>query len=416
MKARRISVYDAPHQFEPLLPERHRLDALHERAADVIAACSTVNMAVAQGPQAELRTLLRKMNSFYTNLIEGEHTRPSDIDRALARDFSGDQDIARKQRLAVAHIQVEQSLEDQLGLQVREPGQQDHWLYSAEALCTLHAALFHGLPEEDLRLKDGSLMTPGRLRTVQVAVGRHEAPLHTAVPAFLDRWAEVYRGARRGEATLVAMAAAHHRLAWIHPFSDGNGRVCRLHTHLSLYAAGFTRGLWSPLRGFARTQERYRALLQAADEHRRGDHDGRGNLSQAALIDWIAYVLEVCLDQARFMAARLDTGQMRDRIAACLHVEESVVRRGVGPSALLPLHHLFMSQSALPRADFKAMTGLGDRKATQLVSDLLREGFLKTDSPYGAVRFAIPNRALRFYFPSLWPEAEEDEALAARGS
>ena len=51
-----------------------------------------------------------------------------------------------------------------------------------------------------------------------------------------------------------------------------------------------------------------------------------------------------------------------------------------------------------------------------LVSDLLREGFLKTDSPYGAVRFAIPNRALRFYFPSLWPEAEEDEALAARGS
>lgn len=411
MTAPKIDVYDAPHPFEPLLPERHRLDALHERAADVIAACSAVHAAIAQGPQAELRTLLRKMNSFYTNLIEGEHTRPSEIDRALARDFSGDQDIARKQRLAVAHMQAEQTLEDHLAAQARDPGQQDAWLYSTEALGTLHAALFDRLPDQDLRLTDGSLLVPGRLRDRQVAVGRHEAPLHTSVPAFLERWGEVYRQARRGEATLVAIAASHHRLAWIHPYPDGNGRLCRLHTHLGLFSAGFTKGLWSPLRGFARTQDRYRALLQAADEHRRGDHDGRGNLSQAALIDWIGYVLEVCLDQARFMASRLDTRQMRDRIAACLHVEDAVVKRGVGPAALLPLHHLFMSQTPLPRADFKAMTGLGERKATQLVSDLLREGFLKTDSPYGPVRFGIPNRALRYYFPALWPEAEEDEAL-----
>lgn len=34
-----------------------------------------------------------------------------------------------------------------------------------------------------------------------------------------------------------------------------------------------------------------------------------------------------------------------------------------------------------------------------------------TDSSYGSVRFAIPHHALRFYFPALWPEAEQDQAL-----
>ncbi len=409
-----IAHYDAPHQFEPLLPGAAQLAPLLERAADVIAACASLSGAVALGPQAELRTLLRKMNSFYTNLIEGEHTRPSDIDRALAKDFSGDHDIARKQRLAVAHIQVEAEFEAALDARERGPGQQDPWLYQSDTLCSLHAALFKNLPPQDRVLKDGSFMEPGQLRQRQVAVGRHEAPLHTAVPAFLQRWGEVYAGARRGEATLVAIAAAHHRLAWVHPFLDGNGRVSRLHTHLCLHATGLTKGLWSPLRGFARSQQHYRALLAAADEHRRGDLDGRGNLSQAALVEWIDYVLTTCLDQARFMAIKLDTGTMKDRIAACLHYEESVVGQGVGPAALLPLHHLFVSQSELARADFKTMTGLGERKATQLLSDMLREGFLKADSAYGPVRFGIPSRALRFYFPALWPEAEEDQVLMVR--
>ena len=49
------------------------------------------------------------------------------------------------------------------------------------------------------------------------------------------------------------------------------------------------------------------------------------------------------------------------------------------------------------------MTGLGDRLATQLLTNLLRRGFVATDSAYGKVRFAVPRHALRFYFPALWP-------------
>ena len=42
---------------------------------------------------------------------------------------------------------------------------------------------------------------------------------------------------------------------------------------------------------------------------------------------------------------------------------------------------------------------------------LLARGFVTTDSPYGALRFGVPRHALRFYFPALWPEAEQDEGF-----
>lgn len=79
--------------------------------------------------------------------------------------------------------------------------------------------------------------------------------------------------------------------------------------------------------------------------------------------------------------------------------------------ALLLLHYLLATQAELGRADFKAMTGLGDRVATSTVSALLQRGFLATDSPYGSLRFAVPRHALRFYFPALWTEAEQERAL-----
>ncbi|NBT93397.1 MAG: Fic family protein, partial [Betaproteobacteria bacterium] len=94
------------------------------------------------------------------------------------------------------------------------------------------------------------------------------------------------------------------------------------------------------------------------------------------------------------------------RIAACLAYEEHVVRQGVRREALRALHYLFATQADLERADFKAMLGLGERLATAQVTALLKRGLLLSDTPYGKVRQGVPQHALRFYFPSLWPEAE----------
>lgn len=406
-----IERYDAPHQFEPLMPEASKLEPLLERASELVHAATALGAVAAPAAQSELRALLRSMNSYYSNRIEGEHTRPSDIERALQKDFSSNAELARKQRLAVAHIQTERQCEDALDAMVSVGKAATPWLYSAEALTWLHRQMFSGLDEQDLALADGSVMIPGELRTRPVAVGRHEAPAHAALGLFVERWSQVYGQVRKGEASIVAAAASHHRLLWVHPFLDGNGRVARLHTHLLLHSMGLSKGLWSPLRGFARTEDRYKALLQAADEHRRGDLDGRGNLTQGGLIGWIDYTLDVCIDQVEFMARQLDIQGMSDRIAAALAFDETTLKSGVRREALIALHYLFATQKELGRADFKTMTGLGDRVATSLLSALLRRGFLRSDTPYGNLRFAVPRHALRFYFPALWPEAEQDEAL-----
>lgn len=277
------------------------------------------------------------MNSFYTHRIEGEHTRPSDIERTLQQDFSANAVLARKQRLAVAHIRTEARCEEELDHRLAADGEAGaRWLYSTEALAWLHREMFHDLPADDLTLSDGTRLVPGEMRQRGVAVGRHEAPAWESLPSFLARWTDAYAGVRRGEASIVALAAAHHRLAWMHPFLDGNGCVTRLHTHLLLHAAGLTHGLWSPLRGFARTETQYKALLQAADEQRRGDIDGRSNLTQAGLIEWVRYTLDVCIDQVSFMTQQLDVQAMRDRIRAALAYEAAVVKSGVREEALLP--------------------------------------------------------------------------------
>jgi Fic family protein len=274
----------------------------------------------------------------------------------------------------------------------------------------IHRELFGRLPASDLLTSEGEVIVPGQWRRREVQVGQHVAPAYASVPLFLERWGSFYGNVRRGEAALVAMAGAHQRLSWIHPFVDGNGRVMRLHTHTLLSAMGYTGGLWSPLRGFARNTERYYALLADADSLRRGDLDGRDNLSEQALIVWLDDVLDICLDQVGFMKGLLGFDSMKERIEACLVFEATVVKQGVRQESLRGLHYLFLSGEDMSRGDFKSMLGMSDRGATDALGALVKRGLLKSDSPQGKVRFGLPQHALRFLFPQLWPEAEADAA------
>jgi Fic family protein len=374
--SQKFSLYDHPSQMEPLLPGQAKLGPLLEQAGDLIRAADRLSGMCQPGALVGLRGLLRAMNSYYSNRIEGQHTLP------------------------LAHMATEAQLEQRSGQWTAQQ------VWGAQMVQDIHQDLFARLPEDDRVLEDGTVLAAGALRTEQVSVGVHAAPDAAQLPQFLQRWGDYYGQVRRGELQVLAVAASHQRLAWIHPFRDGNGRVARLHTHLALAHAGLTNGLWSPLRGFARTHQAYYAHLAAADEPRAGDLDERGNLSEAALVKWIAYVLAQCADQVQFMTQMLQLDGMKARIAACLAFEENVGKHGVRADALRALHYLFATQGELERADFKAMLGLGDRLATAQVSALLARGLLQSDSPYGKLRFGVPQHALRFYFPRLWSEAE----------
>lgn len=404
-------MHDHTSQFEPLLPREEVAEEILGLAHDLRTEAARLSGACQHGVSQELARLLRSMNSYYSNKIEGEHTRPVEIQQALALNFSSDKDKARLQRLAVAHIATEAWISD------TAPSVQD--VYQPAFVREVHQHLFGQLSDEDRRvfLPDAAglvaeelTVEPGALRTREVAVKRHVAPLAAAVPSFLERWSQTYAGARRGEMQIVAAAAAHHRLVWIHPFADGNGRAARLQSLATVQALQLTAGLWSPLRGLARNAERYSERLGNADLHRMGALDGRGNLSERMLVQWIRFFIELCLDQVQFMAKMLNLQEMQDRLGAFLAHEEHVVKRGLRKEALRPLHYLFATQGEISRGDFASMTGLGERTATTLIGKLLDAGVLRSDSPKGQVRFAVPLHALRFLFPSLWPEAEADAA------
>ncbi|MFH1605207.1 MAG: hypothetical protein ABIH03_15035 [Pseudomonadota bacterium] len=192
---------------------------------------------------------------------------------------------------------------------------------------------------------------------------------------------------------------------------DGNGRAARLHTHLVLHAMGLTQGLWSPMRGLARSQEQYYARLNNADLSRRNDVDGRGPLSQEELVNLASYFLGVCLDQVRFMRERLDLASLRDRLKSLLlHLQDQPWKIGSEKSvvkieALEALHYVAMA-GPIERSRFIAMTGLGERTGRRVLASLLDFGVLTGESSRSPIAFGVPLASLRFLFPNLWPEAE----------
>ncbi|MBI2311566.1 MAG: Fic family protein [Betaproteobacteria bacterium] len=394
-------------KFQPLYPEDPVLGPLLELAAELVAECHRLGGQAGAPVIHALRPKLRAMNSYYTNKIEGQHTRPADIERALRQDFDADAALAKKQRLAIAHMEVEAQLEQQSG--ATSPRN----LFSPALVREIHGLLYGKLPEADRVTDEGKPIIPGEYRRDDVTAGRHRAPRWQEVEELTQGWADRYRALAGTGALLIGTACSHQRLAWIHPFIDGNGRAARLHAHLVFHAMGLTQGLWSPMRGLARTREQYHARLSNADLPRRNDLDGRGQLSQEELVAFARYFLEVCLDQVRFMRDRLDLASMKERLRTLLlqlqgkpwqvGSEKSQVKL----EALEALHYIAMA-GPVERSRFIAMTGLGERTGRRVMASLLDYGVLSVESSRSPIAFAIPLSSLKFLFPNLWPEAEVD--------
>lgn len=253
--------------------------------------------------QVAVGDLVRSMNCYYSNLIEGHNTHPRDIEKALAADFSTNREKRDLQLEAKAHIEV-QLLIDQ--------GAMPFEIFSLEAIKWIHKEFYARLPASlcvvtDPDSKKQVTVVPGEFRTSDVIVGRHIPPNANDIPSFLQRVAQAYKFANLSRTEqIIAISAAHHRLLWIHPFYDGNGRVTRLMSHAALLQVGVGNTLWSVSRGLARSAQLYKANLDLADSLREGDLDGRGNLSQKYLINFCNFFLTVSIDQVDFMAKLLD--------------------------------------------------------------------------------------------------------------
>ena len=157
----------------------------------------------------------------------------------------------------------------------------------------------------------------GELRETEVEVGHHIAPAAASLPAFLEFFEKGYAPKSISDSLdrIIAIAASHHRLAWIHPFLDGNGRVVRLFTEAAAIIEKIDGdGLWSISRGFAIRNAGYHSALHNADQKRWNDHDGNGNLSEKFLVEFCIFFLETAIDQTKFMLALLEPEKVLTRI------------------------------------------------------------------------------------------------------
>ena len=250
------------------------------------------------------------------------------------------------------------------------------------------------------RTRERVPLTPGELRHRDVQVGRHTAISPGSLPRFLQRFESVYAGVGKAE-LILSTAAAHHRLLWMHPFLDGNGRVARLMSHAILLGALDTGAVWSVARGLARNLEEYKRHLSDCDLTRRNDLDGRGTLSEEALADFTRFFLMICIDQVTFMERLVQPERLHSRIL--LWAEEET-RLGALPPRAGAILEAVLYRAELPRGEADVVVGTGERQARRIVSTLVERGVLVSDNPRAPLRLVFPASLAGRWMPGLFPD------------
>lgn len=386
--------------MEPLLisesgPNRTKLQDL---AMDLASHSTGLCRSLPKGITQALSDLVRSMNCYYSNLIEGHHTHPVEIERALKNDFSQDPEKRDLQLEAKAHIATQQWI-DQGGL--------GGDFYTIKGLCEIHRRFTELLPEDLRFIADPDSgkrlpVVPGKFRQQDVKVGHHVPLSPGALPRFMKKFEETYKSQNKSEAILTA-GIAHHRLLWIHPFLDGNGRVARLMSYALFLAKLDTGGLWSIARGLARKNTLYKQHLMNCDLKRRNDLDGRGHLSEAAMMEFSEFFLATCLDQVKFMEGLMQPDRLRARILIWAKEEAQM---GELPDKVERILEALLYRGELPRGEVAAITGTGERQARRIVSSLMDKEVLVSKSSRAPLHLAFPAKLATRWMPGLFPDQD----------
>ncbi|MFD1158943.1 Fic family protein [Roseovarius aestuarii] len=398
---------ETPGRIEPCFFEEHIPAELADLSVEIQREASGLGKGLHPDSAAELADLVRMMNCYYSNLIEGHNTRPRDIEKALA-GAELEEETRPLALEARAHVIVQREIDEmhRAGALPRPT--------SAEFLTWVHKIFYDEMPEEFRVIEhpDGSRepIIPGRMRREgdpEVAVGRHHPPSSGRVATFMEHFDKRFHiAARSASGRIIAIASAHHRLNYIHPFPDGNGRVSRLMSHaMALEASIGGDGLWSISRGLARglkDRGEYKQMMDHADSPRLGDRDGRGNLSEAALKTYCAWFLNVALDQITFSAKLFDLDGLDKRY-------RRLVADTIDDKRAPDLVSAVLRHGTLERGEAQFVLKTSERTARNTLKQLTTAGFLVSASPKTPVRLAFPLEYRERLFPNLFADADLPE-------
>lgn len=156
-------------------------------------------------------------------------------------------------------------------------------IFSRAIISEIHKILVEGLTLPPAG--EGSRY-PGVLRPINVTIKKssHIPPEAVKVPELFDELMNFINQPLDTQYHLLAIALSHHRMAWIHPFDNGNGRLVRMFTYALLIKQGFkvkSGRILNPTAVFCMDRNRYYDMLSLADS---GDED--------KVLEWCLYVLE----------------------------------------------------------------------------------------------------------------------------
>lgn len=392
-------------RIEPCLFGENIPTKTSDLVIDLVGKSSILSAWLNPKTAESLSSIVRIMNCYYSNLIEGHNTKLQDIERALNSDFEDDEKI-NLQFEALAHIEVQSKI-DQMYMHGKLANPT-----SIEFILWLHKEFYNNATEEMLTIKSDDrsiLMEAGSFRSTNehnVIVGRHIPPRGQYVLDFMRFFEDRYSQATGGSSQIMAIASAHHRLAYIHPFLDGNGRVCRLMSHAMGLKAGIgASGLWSISRGLARgldAPNEYKKMMSLADMKRQGDLDGRGSLSLRALVDFTDWFLKVSIDQVDFMTSLFELPHLKKRL------DNYVKSKDLKPESMYILEAV-LSNGEILRGDAVRITGLKERSARTVLSKLTEDGILSSDTPKGPVSLRFNLDSSRILFPKLFSDFSLDQ-------
>ena len=361
-----------------------------------------------------VKNLLYTVNSYYSNKIESEGTHIIDIERAMQQKYSTDTKKRNLQILSLTHIEVQKECETYFKTNPSASA------YDKKFILGIHKSFYskEGM-EPFLNITHESMqvqIVPGKIRQRDVKVGNHIAPSASNLDGMMNEFEHLYnRSTDSSDALkLIHILSSHHRLMWIHPFLDGNGRTARLAldgAFCSMQMSGY--GLWNISRGLARNSDAYKENLTYADMSRQGEKDGRGALSSRALAEYVNFMLETSLDQVAYMNKHLKLNALSSKIE--LYV--SRVNDGLLDIQALPKHsekifqHLLLNGECA-RGKVPKIIGMKERTASRVIAELLKRGFIESDSKAGAIRLKIGASMASYLFPMLVPEHSKTRAFS----
>jgi Fic family protein len=396
-----IETYKDPSAMTPLF-SASMAGELNELALELIRVSSKLSGILNPYARAAMAKLVEPMNSYYSNLIEGHFTHPLEIEKAIKNDYSKDKDMRLLQLEGIAHIRVNKLLKVRLknGVDV----------VSKDFICWIHEEFYNELPE-DLRVIKGEnggiyQLIPGKFRENEVLVGQHTAPSAARLDSFIELFIDSYNPNRISDPIkrIVAIAASHHRLAWIHPFLDGNGRMLRLFSEAFFIRENLhADGIWSISRGLAVFKEEYYTKLNNADQTRFNDYDGRGNLSDKMLGEFCVFFLTTAVDQVNFMTKLFEVDDITDRVN--VYVDLMVARKLLKNESRFVLIEALL-RGKIIKGDMERITGRSENNARAILKGLIDVGLLvpESDNVRAPLLINFPIKAAPFLFPRLFPK------------